>query len=72
MPQPAASWAWTSRPCGPKKAEVAEKHLANSKAVFLRLVEKVRTFPKDLEEQCVRDRDYETLELAVLDHLMGT
>ena len=32
-----------------QKAEVAERHLANSKAVFLRLVEKVRTFPKDVE-----------------------
>ena len=29
-----------------QKAEVAEKHLANSKAIFLRLVEKVRTFPQ--------------------------
>ncbi len=55
-----------------QRAEVAEKHLSNSKAIFMRLVEKVRTFPQDLMDQCVRDRDYETLELAVLDHLMGT
>jgi xylose isomerase len=54
-----------------QKAEVAHKHLANSRAVFLRLVDKVRTFPKDVETQCVADRDYEALELAVLEHLMG-
>ena len=54
-----------------QKAEVAEKHLANSKAIFLRLVEKVRTFPKDVERQCIESRDYEALEMAVLNHLMG-
>ncbi len=54
-----------------QKAEVAERHLANSKAVFLRLVEKVRTFPKDVERQCIEARDYEALEIAVLEHLMG-
>jgi xylose isomerase len=54
-----------------QKAESAHKHLVNSKAVFLKLVEKVRTFPKDLHQQCIDNRDYEGLELAVLDHLMG-
>jgi len=54
-----------------QKAEAAERHLANSKAVFLRLVEKVRTFPKDVERQCIENRDYEALEMAVLEHLMG-
>ena len=54
-----------------QKADVAEKHLSNSRTIFLRLVEKVRTFPKDVEEQCIADRDYEALEMAVLDHLMG-
>ena len=55
-----------------QKAEVAEKHLSNSKAIFLRLVEKVRTFPKEVEQQCIENRDYEELELAVLNHLMGS
>jgi xylose isomerase len=54
-----------------QKAEVATKHLSNSREIFLRLVEKVRTFPKDIERQCVANRDYETLELAVLNHLLG-
>jgi xylose isomerase len=55
-----------------QKAEVAEKHLANSKAIFLRMVEKVRTFPKDVEKQCIENRDYEELELAVINHLLGS
>lgn len=54
-----------------QKAEVATKHLSNSRELFLMLLEKVRTFPKDVEEQCIANRDYEELELAVLRHLMG-
>ena len=54
-----------------QKADVAEKHLSNSRTLFLRLLEKVRTFPKDVEQQCVEQRDYEALELAVLEHLLG-
>ncbi len=54
-----------------QKPAAATRHLANSRAVFLRLVEKVRTFPKDVEKQCIADRDYEALEMAVLEHLMG-
>jgi xylose isomerase len=52
-------------------AEVAHKHLSNSRAVFLRLVEKVRSFPEQAARQCVAQRDYEALEMLVLDHLMG-
>ena len=36
------------------------------------LVEKVRTFPREVERQCIADRDYESLELAVLRHLLGS
>lgn len=54
-----------------QKADAANKHLTNSREVFLKLVDKVRSFPKDVEQQCVADRDYEGLELAVLSHLMG-
>jgi xylose isomerase len=55
-----------------QKADVAHKHLANSRAVFLRLVEKVRTFPTDIERECIAARDYEALEMAVLEHLMAS
>jgi xylose isomerase len=54
-----------------QKAEVAEKHLSNSRTIFLRLLEKVRSFPESVAKQCIADRDYEGLELAVLEHLLG-
>jgi xylose isomerase len=52
-------------------ADVAHKHLANSREVFLKLVEKVRTFPADVASQSIAERDYEALEMAVLAHLLG-
>jgi len=54
-----------------QKADVATRHLSNSRTIFLHLLEKVRTFPKDLEQQCIANRDYEALELAVIEHLLG-
>ena len=54
-----------------QKAETAHKHLVTSRSVFLRLVDKVRSFPQDVARQCIASRDYEALELAVLEHLMG-
>jgi len=53
-----------------QKAEQASRHLTNSRALFLMLVEKVRSFPEDTRQQCIADRDYEALEFAVLKHLM--
>lgn len=53
-----------------QKAEAATKHLANSKRIFELLVEKVRSFDKNLEAQCIAARDYEALEMAVMEHLM--
>ena len=55
-----------------QKADVAEKHLANSKAIFEMLVEKVRSFPEAEAAECIAERDYEQLEMLVLRHLMGT
>ncbi len=54
-----------------QKAEAATRHLSNSRTIFLMLLEKVRTFPKDVERQCIAQRDYEALELAVVKHLLG-
>ena len=54
-----------------QKAEVATKHLENSRRIFLHLLEKVRTWDRRLEEQYVAARDYEGLEMAILEHLMG-
>lgn len=53
------------------KTEIAAKHLGNNRRVFLDLVEKVRTFDEELRKQCLANRDYEALEMAILEHLMG-
>jgi xylose isomerase len=54
-----------------QRAESATAHLATSKAIFLRLVEKVRSFPAATAAECVAARDYEALERTVLEHLLG-
>jgi len=54
-----------------QSAEAATRHLANSRQIFLWLVDKVRSFDRDLERQCLANRDYEALELAIIRHLMG-
>ena len=54
-----------------QKADVAHRHLANSRRMFLALVEKVRTFDCKLQQQCIADQDYEALEMALMEHLMG-
>jgi xylose isomerase len=54
-----------------QRAESATSHLATSKAVFLRLVDKARSFPRQEAAQCVAGRDYEALERLVLEHLLG-
>lgn len=54
-----------------QKVESGHQHLVNSRAIFLRLVEKVRNFPEQTAQQCIAQRDYEALEMLVLDHLMG-
>jgi xylose isomerase len=54
-----------------QRAESATAHLATSQAVFLKLVEKVRTFPVNTADEMVAQRDYEALERLVLEHLLG-
>ncbi|HOI55055.1 MAG TPA: TIM barrel protein [Phycisphaerae bacterium] len=54
-----------------QKDKEALRHLSNSRRIFLALVEKVRTFDRKIEAQCVARRDYEALDLAVTEHLMG-
>jgi xylose isomerase len=51
--------------------ECVTDHLANSKKIFLALVDKVRSFDRKLEKELIEKRDYEALEMAVLAHLMG-
>ena len=54
-----------------QKPEVATKHLRNSREIFLALVELVRNLDKDKVEKLKRERDYEELDMLIINHLMG-
>jgi len=47
------------------------KHLANSRAMFLRLLELVRSVDDARVEAFRAERDYEGLEMYILEHLLG-
>jgi xylose isomerase len=53
------------------KPEHQTKHLANSRAIFLRLVELARIIDTSMVERLRADRDYEALELYIVEKLMG-
>jgi xylose isomerase len=53
------------------RGQPATEHLKNSRAVFLHLLEKVRTVDRKTEQEYVDARDYEGLELHILRHLLG-
>ena len=53
------------------KIEHQTKHLANSRAVFLRLVEVARSVDAAKVESLRAERDYEALEMYILEKLMG-
>lgn len=46
-------------------------HLKNSQETFLHLVKKVRSYDRDYEQQLIAKRDYESLEMHVIRHLLG-
>jgi len=54
-----------------QKQEVATKHLSNSRTIFLRMVELARSLDKSKVEELVQQRDYEELDMLIIDHLMG-
>lgn len=54
-----------------QSAERAMAHLATSKAIFERLVEKARSFPEAQLQAAVAELDYEAVERLVLEHLLG-
>lgn len=51
--------------------EMSTKHLLNSRKTFLRLLEKVRTLDRAVERELIEARDYEELDLYILEHLLG-
>ena len=54
-----------------QKQDVATKHLSNSRIIFLRLVELVRSLDNAKVEKFINDRDYEELDMLIINHLMG-
>lgn len=54
-----------------QKAEVATKHLRNSRVMFLRMVELVRSLDDQAVQGYISQRDYEELEALILNHLLG-
>jgi len=54
-----------------QKQQVATKHLSNSRTIFLRLVELVHSIDNDNVEKLIVERDYEELDMLIINHLMG-
>lgn len=52
-------------------AGIATKHLRNSLQTFLRLVEVVRSLDRQTMDEMIAARDYEELDLFILNNLMG-
>jgi xylose isomerase len=54
-----------------QRADDCYRHIANSRRVVELLEEKVCRFDYDFQAKCVRERNYEALEMYVLELLMG-
>ncbi|MBM4068928.1 MAG: TIM barrel protein [Planctomycetes bacterium] len=53
------------------RADEQTRHLANSKAIFLRLLDLARSVDEKKVEHFRGERDYEGLELYIINHLLG-
>ena len=53
------------------KDEDSYKHLENSLKTFKALEAKVDKFDYDFQKKCVEERDFEALEMYVMNLLMG-
>jgi len=54
-----------------QKDDVATKHLSNSRTIFLKLVELARSLDESKVEKLVAERDYEELDLLIMNHLLA-
>lgn len=52
-------------------ANIATKHLSNSMAIFLKLVEVARSLDESQVQEVIDARDYEELDMIILSALMG-
>ena len=55
-----------------QKQAVSTKHLSNSRTIFLKLLEVVRSLDVKERDRLVAERDYEELDLMIINALMGT
>ncbi len=53
-----------------QKDGVATRHLSNSREIFLKLLEISRNLNEDLIAKCIRERDYEELDLYIMKSLI--
>ena len=53
-----------------QKDNEATKHLSNSKEIFLKLLEISRNLNEAIIEKCIKERDYEELDLYILKSLI--
>ena len=53
-----------------QKDDVATKHLSNSKEIFLKLLELSRSLDEEFIEECIKNRDYEELDLYIFKSLI--
>jgi xylose isomerase len=54
-----------------QKDEVATKHLSNSKEIFFKLLEISRKIDEQVIQRCQQERDYEELDLYIMNALLG-
>ena len=54
-----------------QKQEVATKHLSNSRSIFLSLLDLVRSLDQGHVEGLIAERDYEELDMLIINHLIG-
>ena len=54
-----------------QKKNVSMQHLSNSKDVFMSLLKLVRSLDTKKIDKLIAQRDYETLDLLIINHLMG-
>ena len=54
-----------------QKLDVSTKHLANSRTIFLKLLGVVRSLDDKKVDKLIANRDYEELDLLIVNALMG-
>jgi len=54
-----------------QKQDVATRHLTNSRTIFLHMLDLVRNLDEKKVEKLIAERDYEELDMLIINHIMG-